>query len=100
MISIAADRGSEEIRAGAVEQGAELIQYSLRLADSRTDFQASVRRNMRLGILESYAQSLRFAHRKLESNKVREEIARLRVPDSKACYDCKISAAALKAMMP
>ena len=58
MISIAAVRGFEQIRAGSVEQGGEAFRQAIRLVDSRTDLSPSVRTEIRLRILESYSQSL------------------------------------------
>ena len=100
MISIAAVRGFEQIRAGSVEQGGEAFRQAMRLVDSRTDLSPSVRTEIRLRILESYSQSLRFAHRKQERKRVQEELARVKDQEPRGCNGCTVSAAILGMVLP
>jgi tetratricopeptide (TPR) repeat protein len=100
MISIAAVRGFEQIRAGSVEEGGETFRQAMRLADSRTDLSTSARAEIRLRILESYSQSLRFAHRKQERKRVQEELARVKVQEPRGCNGCTVSAAILGMVLP
>ncbi len=100
MISIAAVRGFEQIRAGSVEEGGETFRQAMRLADSRTDLSTSARTEIRLRILESYSQSLRFAHRKQERKSVQEELTRVKAQEPRGCNGCTVSAAILGMVLP
>jgi tetratricopeptide (TPR) repeat protein len=94
LITIAALRGEEQFRSGAVEEGERTVQQALRLVESRTDIPAPFRMRLRVRLLEEYSQLLGSAHRKQEKKKVEEEIARAKAQQP-GCNGCKVSAASL-----
>jgi tetratricopeptide (TPR) repeat protein len=94
IITIAALRGMEQFRSGAVEQGERTVQQALRLVDSRTDIPAPFQRRFRVRLLEEYSQLLGSAHHNRERKYVEEEIARTKA-QQQGCNGCTVSAASM-----
>lgn len=94
IIVIAALRGMEQFRSGAMQQGDQTIQQALHQIDTRIDIPAPFQAQLRLLLLNEYSQLLGSAHRKEEKKKVEAEIAQAKAQLPR-CGDCTVSAASL-----